>query len=107
LNGIVCVTAKKYSSTLSVVTEADVIEKLPSLLEEVKSRAVIISDGDNDLGVLISMEDFQFVRRAKADRFLSAMHDFGKELRDAAAEEGVSVDELEKMLDRKAPQSRD
>jgi len=92
---------------MSVVTEADVIARLPSLLEEAKRRPVTISDGDNDLGVLISMEDFQFVRRAKADRFLRAMHAFGKELRDSAAEEGISVDELEKMLDRKAPQSCD
>jgi hypothetical protein len=35
--------------------------------------------------------------------FLRAIHDFGKELRDSAAEEGISVAELEKMLDRKAP----
>ncbi len=41
------------------------------------------------------------------DRLLSALHDLGKELRAAAAEEGISVDALEKMLDRKAPQNCD
>jgi hypothetical protein len=91
---------------MSVVTEADVIARLPSLLDEAKQRAVIISDGDNDLGAIVSMEDLQIVRQAKVDRFLCAMHELGKELRAAAAEEGISVDELEKMLDRKASQSR-
>jgi len=91
---------------MSVVTEADVIARLPSLLDEAKQHSVIIRDGDNDLGAIVSMEDLQIVRRVKADRFLSAMHELGKELRAAAAEEGISVDELEKMLDRKAPQSR-
>jgi len=91
---------------MSVVTEADVIARLPSLLDEAKQHSVIIRDGDNDLGAIVSMEDLQIVRRVKADRFLSTMHELGKELRAAAAEEGISVDELERMLDRKAPQSR-
>ena len=99
--------AREYSSAMSVVTEADVIARLPSLLKDAEQRAVIISDGDNELGALVSMEDLQIVRRVKVDRFLSAMHELGKELRAAAAEEGISVDELERMLDRKAPKSRD
>jgi hypothetical protein len=88
---------------MSVVTEADVIARLPSLLEEAKRRAVIISDGnDNDLGAIVSMKDYEIVRRAKAEDFLRAMRAFGDDIRARAAKDGITVDELEKMLDRKA-----
>ncbi len=87
---------------MSVVTEADVIAKLPSLLEEAKRRAVIISDGDSDLGALVSMEDFAIIRKAKAEKFLRAMREFGDDIRARAAEDRLSPDDLMKILDRKA-----
>jgi len=92
---------------MSVVTEAEAIENLPSLLRQARMRAVVISDGDNDLGAIVSMEDYEIVRKAKVERLMRAMDALGAELRAGAAEEGISVDELEKMLDRKAPQNRD
>lgn len=87
---------------MSVVTEADVIARLPSLLEEAKQSAVIISDGESDLGALISMEDFAIVHRAKEEKFLRAMREFGDDIRARASEHGLSPDDLMKILDRKA-----
>jgi hypothetical protein len=43
------------------------------------------------------------VRKAKIDRLLAAIDRLGEALREGAAAEGISLDELEKMLDRKAP----
>ena len=92
----------EYSAGMSVVTEADVVARLPSLLAEAKRRAVVISDGDNELGAIVSMEDFEIVRRAKAEEFLKAMREFGDDIRTRAAKDGLSADDLMKILDRKA-----
>ncbi len=78
------------------------IEKLPSLLEEAKLRSIIIIDGGNDLGAIVSMEGFAIIREAKAEKFLRAMREFGDDIRARAAEDGLTPDDLMKILDRKA-----
>ena len=84
-----------------VVTEAEVIARLPSLLDEAKAEPVVISDGNKELGAIMSMADYEFVRTAKVDRLMRAMDALGSSLREAAGEEGISLEELEKMFDRK------
>jgi len=71
-------------------------------LEEAKRRAVVISDGEHDLGVIVSMEDFQIVQKAKAEAFLKAMQEFGDDIRARAAEDGPTPDDMMMILDRKA-----
>jgi hypothetical protein len=87
---------------MTVVCEPGVLEKLSPLLEEAKTRAVVISDGSTELGAVVSMDDYEIVRKAKVEKFLRISAEFGEHLRARAQEEGISVDELEKMLDRKA-----
>jgi hypothetical protein len=87
---------------MTIVTEAEVIDKLPSLLEETQRSAVIITNGEADLGAIVSMSDFKLIREAKAERFERAMLALGDELRACAQRDGVSFEELETMLDRKA-----
>jgi hypothetical protein len=89
---------------MRVVSEADAIENLPALLRDPNGDPIIINDGENDLRVIVSLKDYEIVRNAKVDGLLSALDNLGKELRAGAAEQGISLDELEKMLDRKAPQ---
>jgi hypothetical protein len=95
--------ALEYSSDMSVVSEPGVLETLSPLLEEAKTRAVEIRSGDELLGAIVSKDDYEIVRKAKVDRLMASMDELGSALRKGAAAEGISLDELEKMLDRKAP----
>jgi len=89
---------------MSILSEPGVLETLTPLLEEAKTRAVEIRNGDELLGAIVSKEDYELVRRAKIDRLKDSMDQLGTKLREGAAEAGITIDELEKMLDRKAPQ---
>ena len=91
-----------YATDMRVVSESDVMEELPSLLEEIKTHAVVISDGEEELGALVSMEDYEIVRKAKVDRLFHAMDEFGEQIRVRAAADGLTPDELMEILDRKA-----
>jgi hypothetical protein len=87
---------------MSVVYEPAVLETLSPLLEEAKKRAVVISDGVTQLGAIVSMEDYEIVRKAKVERFLRVMDEFGEQIRERAAADGLTPDDLMKILDRKA-----
>jgi hypothetical protein len=87
---------------MRVVSESEAVEAPLALYQEARTQAVIIRNGDEDVCAIVSMEDYEVVRKAKTVRLLRAMDDFGRELRSAAADNGVSLDELERTLDRKA-----
>jgi hypothetical protein len=91
---------------MSTISEPGFLETLSPLLEEAKTRAVEIRNGDELLGAIVSKDDYEIVRRAKTDLLKDSMHRLGTKLRKEAAEAGITIDELEKMLDRKAPQGR-
>ena len=78
------------------VTTDEAMQKLPDLLREVKSRPVVIRDGEQAVGAIVSMDDYQVVRKAQA---LKAMKDLGNVLRTEAERDGISLEELETMLD--------
>ncbi len=84
---------------MQTVTTDEVMQKLPDLLREVKSRAVVIRDGDQAVAALVSMEDYQVVRKAQVEQALKAMNDLGNVLRRGAEREGISLEELETMLE--------
>jgi hypothetical protein len=84
---------------VQTVTTDEAMQKLPDLLREVKSRPVVIRDGDQAVGALVSMDDYQVVRKAQIDQALQSMNDLGTVLHREAAREGISLDELETMLD--------
>jgi len=81
---------------MQTVTTDEAMQKLPDLLREVKSRPVVIRDGEQAVGALVSMDDYQLVRKAQA---LKAMKDLGNVLRREAEREGISLEELETMLE--------
>ena len=87
---------------MRVVSEPDVMQTLSPLLEEAKIRAVEIRDGDELLGAIVSKEDYEIVRRAKAQRFLRMSDELGEQMRTRAAADGLTPDDLMKLLDRKA-----
>ena len=87
---------------MQTVTTDEAMQKLPDLLREVKSRAVVIRDGDEAVGAIVSMDDYQVVRKAQVEQALKAMKDLGEVIRREAERDGISLDELEKMLDTHA-----
>jgi hypothetical protein len=93
---------KEYSFAMSVASESRLLATLTPLLEQAKTRAVEIRAGDELLGAVVSKDDYEIVRKAKVERLFAAMDRLGTVLRKEAAEDGISLDELEKMLDRKA-----
>jgi hypothetical protein len=87
---------------MRVVSEVDAMQSLPSLLQEVKTHSVVIRQGEEDLGALVSMEDYEIVRRAKAERFLRVSDELGEQMRTRAAKDGLTPGDLMEFLDRKA-----
>ena len=87
---------------MRVVSEPDVMQTLSPLLEEAKIRAVESRNGDELLGAIVSKEDYEIVRRAKAQRFLRMSDELGEQMRTRAAADGLTPDDLMKLLDRKA-----
>ncbi len=86
---------------MATMAQTDLIERLTPLFEQAQTQAVIVSDGKSELGAIISMEDYELVRSAKVDRLFAALNDLGSEIRKSAEEQGLSLEEVERMLDRK------
>lgn len=79
------------------------MQSLPSLLKDVGTHAVVIRDGDEDLGAIVSMEDYEVIRKPKKiERLLRTMDELGAQIRERAAADGLTPDDLMKLLDRKA-----
>jgi hypothetical protein len=87
---------------MRVVSEADAIQTLPSLLKEVRTQSVVIRDGEEELAALVSMEDYELVRKAKTEKLFALMDEMGSQIRTRAAGEGLTPDDLMRILDRKA-----
>jgi hypothetical protein len=87
---------------MQTVTTDEAMQKLPDLLREVKSRAFVIRDGDQAVGAIVSMDDYQVLRKAQVEQALKAMNDLGDVLRREAERDGISLNELETMLDTHA-----
>ncbi len=83
--------------------QSNAINSVSPILREDNMQPVLIMDGERELGAIVSMDDYALIRKAKVDRFLRASEELGKQLRAYAFEEGISLEDLEKMLDRKAP----
>ncbi len=75
-------------------------ESLPELLEKARQAPVIIAEGKDGFGAIVSMEDYDIIRKYRAERLLESMDALGAAMRDEAAKAGISLEDLEKMLDR-------
>jgi hypothetical protein len=76
-------------------------ETLPSLFEKAKATPIIVTDGGSSMGAIVSMKDYEMIRQIKNERVFAALDAVGKELRENAVKQGVSLEELEILLDRK------
>ena len=91
-----------YPFDMAIVSEPGLVGTLAPILKEAQRHAVVIREGDTDLGAIVSMEDYEIVRRAKAEKFLEASARYGEDLRERAREQGLTVDDLLRLLDRKS-----
>jgi hypothetical protein len=91
-----------YAFDMAIVSEPGLVATLAPILREAQRHAIVIRDGDTDLGAIVSMEDYEIVRRAKVEKFLRASDELGEQIRTRAAEDGLTPDDLMKLLDRKA-----
>jgi hypothetical protein len=83
---------------MRVVSEADAMQSLPSLLQEVKTHSVVIRQGEEELGALVSMDDYEIVRRANIERFLKLCDQIGNEIAAKAKEQRVPLEEVQRHL---------
>ena len=90
---------------MATLAQPDLIERLTPLFKQAQTRAVVVSDGESELGAIISMDDYKLVRAAQADRVMAALARLGSEIKKKAEEQGTSLEEIERiMLDRDLPQ---
>ncbi len=82
-----------------LVSESEAMQTLPQLLDRAQGQAVIIRDGKTDLGAIVSMNDYVLIRKVKTDRLFAAMDSLGREIRENAAKQGMSIEEVARILD--------
>jgi hypothetical protein len=76
---------------MRIVSKADAIKNFFSLLRDVDDHSVVIEDGDEEIGAIVSMEDYELVQKSKVERFLKASEVLGEQIREGAAAEGLSL----------------
>ena len=76
------------------------VETLPSLFEKAQETPIVVTNGQSELGAIVSMEDYMIIHKEKAARLIRVIDNLGDLMRKEAQEKGISLEELESMLDR-------
>jgi hypothetical protein len=86
------------------VSQAEAMKNLPALLREASSQTLIILNPETgeQMGGLVSVEDLELVRQAKIREFLRLCEESSAAVAEKAKADGLSLADLEKILDRKA-----
>ena len=84
------------------ILESEIAEVLPALLPEVAKEGVAIRSNGVPIAYVISPQEFETTRLARAKRALSALDDLSGEITKNAAEGGLDLHELVRDLDRKS-----
>ena len=83
------------------VTQAEVLENFPALLEEAQKHALIICRDGQEVGALISMEDMQIVRAAYAERLARTSERIYAQIESNAERYGERVEDVVEELLRR------
>jgi hypothetical protein len=83
------------------ISEDEFVTTTPDLLSNLDSESVVIQRDGTVIGALISAEEYELVRRARAARAIDALEQFGRHMQSVATPE--ELDELVRELDRKSP----
>jgi PHD/YefM family antitoxin component YafN of YafNO toxin-antitoxin module len=82
-----------------LVSESEAMQNLPALVDKVRDESVIITDDGADMCAIVSMNDYELIRKVKNERLFAAMDSLGREVRENAAKQGISIEEVARMLD--------
>ena len=83
------------------ISQDEFIATVPEVLSAVGEDSFVIEDEDGEMvAALVSPEEYEVVRRARAEDAIAAMRALGEQIRAIATPE--EIDELERALDRKA-----
>jgi hypothetical protein len=80
------------------VSQSELGETAVRLLQEANGQEILISDGQREVGALVSMQDFQRVRRMKLEDMDKISRVAGARVDAHAAELGISPEELVERL---------
>ena len=84
------------------VSQEEFANSAPDLLQAVGQQTVLIEQDGRTVAALVSIEQYESTREARAERAIRAMNRLGDYLHSVATPEELK--ELERALDRKAPQ---
>ena len=82
------------------ISENEFVAAAPKILGNVTVDSILIQRDGRTIAALISAEEFEIVRRARAKRAIEALEAMGRHIQSVATP--AEIDELEKALDRKA-----
>jgi prevent-host-death family protein len=83
---------------MRTVAQSEAIATLPKLLDEVERQSVVISREGQEVAALVSMKNYELVRKANIKAFLELCDQMGDEIAAKAAEEGIPVEEVQRYL---------
>lgn len=75
---------------------------LAELIDQTRRGPVLVRAEGGREAMLISVEEYEAKRQAAVERMFSVMDELGTVVRERAAREGLTPDDLMRMLDRKA-----
>jgi PHD/YefM family antitoxin component YafN of YafNO toxin-antitoxin module len=81
---------------MRTVAQSEAIATLPALLDEVEQQPVVISRGGEQVAALVSMKNFEAMRRLNWERMDQISREAGARLDARAAELGISPEQLAK-----------
>jgi PHD/YefM family antitoxin component YafN of YafNO toxin-antitoxin module len=87
---------------MRAVSRSEAETSLASLIQEAQEEPILIEDGNKQKAVIVSFDSYERGRKAAAERFLESSQRLGEEALAIAAKDGLSGEDLMRMLDRKA-----
>lgn len=101
-NILLCATQEYAAFMTRTISQEEFAKTAPDLLQAVGQQTILIERGGRTVAALVSAEQYESTREARAERAIRAMHRLGDYLHTVATPEELK--ELERALDRKAPE---
>ena len=92
---------------MRVVAQSDIVNSLPSLLEDfahenVPHEAVAIQSDGRNVAFVISPEEYETIHLARNQRLIAATERLSSRIAERAEADGLDLGDLMRSLDRKA-----
>jgi PHD/YefM family antitoxin component YafN of YafNO toxin-antitoxin module len=87
MNCLAVAQGRAYGAGMATLTQSELGETAAKLLQEAGERPVIIVDGDREVAAIVSIEDFEVVRKARIERVLRAFDGVAEDAKAAGINE--------------------